>query len=982
MGRTKHLFPEGRPVTRWLLTGLLAMVTWSAALAQLGDPCIVADNGTGTVDLPPKGCIFRTPQEVFKIIDGLPPGTTIEMTPHLGGFFCRNPLTNTACLVEDGGLLGGQREVFNAVMVWELRGTGELSGYRRIISLEFDMETQSAPRAPGEALQGFDREITNLQGSLPPDPDFSSLTIISGRDNGLTSFGHTFLHDLGDGTFLVDSFYDVPYQIDFVGAPGGVLEGLAGSTQGTTRLEARGNLPDRRCETEDNGTGTATLPPEDCSYLSPQQKLFIINGTPPGSIIEMKPTLYQFDCPQPCGQPGGILGGEVEVFNAMLRLNLEGTGELSDFRRTLRVPVSVETHSAPRVPGQPVQYLTAELVSLQGSIAGDPDFASLSITAGSNFGLPSPGHTTLQEVDGGKFQVDSFFDITYQIEFTGAAGGALAGRQGTTQGTINIESRRSKTDVTGQDNGTGTVTLPPEKGQYVNPINEMVIQDGLPPGSVLELMFSLESFFCQVVGCGQTGGDLGGEREVFEASLGLEIRGTGNLAGFLRNLSMPVTLETHSAMRAPGDAVQRFDTQIFSMDGAITGDPDFANLTITAGSDHDLPTPGHTTLTDLGDGNFLVDSFFDITYRIEFTGAPGGALDGMSSTDERSVRAEVCERSGALAHNITIVKSTNVPDPTDFDFTGSLGNFSLDDDSNVTLSDRRIFNNLEPGTYEVSELIEPGWLLTDIVCTDLDNGTVVDVGAGLATIDLDLGEAVVCEFIATRCAASPTATVTGNAIICSGESAQIEAALTGTGPWDLTWSDGVMQQGVTVSPATRTVSPTATTTYSIVTLSDSVCGGLGSGSATITTFTNPTARFTMPSKGMGLDPVSFSVDAICVTPPIQYDFSTDPPTPFTEDNETITIGNSPPPSQTTLIEVTVSGGTPRGGATTSALLLVAANDLFFDFNGDGCNNLKDLWRLAQDWLTPFAQDADGNATIDVRDFLYLNLDDPIDCTKD
>ena len=55
-----------------------------------GEPCVVPDNGSGTITLPPAGCDFTSPDEKFMIIDGLPPGTTIEMEGILMDFICCN----------------------------------------------------------------------------------------------------------------------------------------------------------------------------------------------------------------------------------------------------------------------------------------------------------------------------------------------------------------------------------------------------------------------------------------------------------------------------------------------------------------------------------------------------------------------------------------------------------------------------------------------------------------------------------------------------------------------------------------------------------------------------------------------------------------------------------------------------------------------------------------------------------------------------
>jgi hypothetical protein len=79
----------------------------------------------------------------------------------------------------------------------------------------------------------------------------------------------------------------------------------------------------------------------------------------------------------------------------------------------------------------------------------------------------------------------------------------------------------------------------------------------------------------------------------------------------------------------------------------------------------------------------------------------------------------------------------------------------------------------------------------------------------------------------------PAAVVSGDAVICQGGSTQISAAVTGTAPWNVTWSDGLVQS-VGVSPATRTVTPNATTTYTILTVTDAHCTGTGGGQAEIT----------------------------------------------------------------------------------------------------------------------------------------------------
>ena len=93
--------------------------------------------------------------------------------------------------------------------------------------------------------------------------------------------------------------------------------------------------------------------------------------------------------------------------------------------------------------------------------------------------------------------------------------------------------------------------------------------------------------------------------------------------------------------------------------------------------------------------------------------------------------------------------------------------------------------------------------------------------------------------------ATATATVTGGGTICPGGSTAILAALAGQSPWSLTWSDGVVQAALTSSPAGRSVSPTATTVYTVTAVSDASGPGTASGSAVVTLI-SPTPVVTAP----------------------------------------------------------------------------------------------------------------------------------------
>lgn len=183
------------------------------------------------------------------------------------------------------------------------------------------------------------------------------------------------------------------------------------------------------------------------------------------------------------------------------------------------------------------------------------------------------------------------------------------------------------------DNGTGTITLPPANGEYVTP---QMFHAYLEQGGVITA--ELEARHWEFLNVRSTrGGSLGGEVETFGSTVQLKITGQGPLAGWSRTINVPTRCETHTGPRTPGDPVQSFPTVMYRLEGGITGDPDFDSIHIVAGNFFGMNSPGHTTLTDRGDGTFQVDSTFNMSFRLEYRGSATGALEGASGVTEATV---------------------------------------------------------------------------------------------------------------------------------------------------------------------------------------------------------------------------------------------------------------------------------------------------------------------------------------------------------
>ena len=83
---------------------------------------------------------------------------------------------------------------------------------------------------------------------------------------------------------------------------------------------------------------------------------------------------------------------------------------------------------------------------------------------------------------------------------------------------------------------------------------------------------------------------------------------------------------------------------------------------------------------------------------------------------------------------------------------------------------------------------------------------------------------------------------------------------------------------------------------------------------------------------------------------------------------------NPPPEVTTDYLIRVTDPNTLKSLARTVRVLVADDSLYFDLNGDGCNTRADLLWMLEGWGFSENYDPNGDGFIDIRDFLYINLD--------
>lgn len=157
---------------------------------------------------------------------------------------------------------------------------------------------------------------------------------------------------------------------------------------------------------------------------------------------------------------------------------------------------------------------------------------------------------------------------------------------------------------------------------------------------------------------------------------------------------------------------------------------------------------------------------------------------------------------------------------------------------------------------------------------------------------------------------NPTAILTGGTAICEDSTATMQITLTGQSPWFIRYwngTDTLDLNGITSSPFDLNVTPTATTTYELVEVSNNFCPGTASGTEVVTVNESPTisipttqcdataTNYTVSFDISGGDPTTYSVSGLTGNI-VGNTFTSDPIPSGTSYSVSVSDGNGCPPA--------------------------------------------------------------------------------------
>ena len=165
-----------------------------------------------------------------------------------------------------------------------------------------------------------------------------------------------------------------------------------------------------------------------------------------------------------------------------------------------------------------------------------------------------------------------------------------------------------------------------------------------------------------------------------------------------------------------------------------------------------------------------------------------------------------CTFTNVQRGTITIIKDAVPNDPQDFHYntTGGLAAFDLDDDANATLSNTKLYNDVIPGSYSVSEVAVEGWDLTDLSCNSSGAGTSTSLNGATASLTLGPAGSIVCTYENTKRGHIIVDKIT----LPGGDPTSFSFGTTGAGYSGFSLTDAAAPNNQEVLPGSYTVSET------------------------------------------------------------------------------------------------------------------------------------------------------------------------------
>lgn len=172
----------------------------------------------------------------------------------------------------------------------------------------------------------------------------------------------------------------------------------------------------------------------------------------------------------------------------------------------------------------------------------------------------------------------------------------------------------------------------------------------------------------------------------------------------------------------------------------------------------------------------------------------------------------------------------------------------------------------------------------------------------------------------------PVALITGNSTVCNGVQANLNIAFTGTAPFTYTYSDGSNNFGpfnTNSNNISIPVSPSNTTTYSMISVNDNNCSGTISGSATVTVNQLPSASLSGSPIICNGQNTSLTIN-FTGTPPFVYSYTDGASVfgPYTTSSNPASISVSPVVSTNYYLTPTVTGAGCIGNTSGAASITV------------------------------------------------------------